>query len=175
MTTIDDIQRLARDYAQRRNTLAERAQQLNEEVERIKRQHLARVRSAARSAADAKKRLEANVAANPHLFERPRTLVMSGIRVGFVKGKGQLIIEDPARVVELIRKRLPEQAAALIAVRETPVKKALANLSVTELKRIGVTLQEAGDQVVVKPTDGEIDKLVAALLKDADRLAEDAA
>ena len=50
----------------------------------------------------------------------------------------------------------------------TPVhKEALAQLSAAELKKIGVTLSEAGDQTVVRPVDSEVDKMVDALLKAA--------
>ena len=47
------------------------------------------------------------------------------------------------------------------------MKEALAQLSAAELKKIGVTLSEAGDQTVVRPVDSEVDKMVDALLKAA--------
>ena len=40
-------------------------------------------------------------------------------------------------------------------------------LSAAELKKIGVTVTDAGDQTVVKPVDSEVDKMVDALLKAA--------
>ena len=39
-------------------------------------------------------------------------------------------------------------------------------MSVSDLKKIGVTVIETGDEVFIKPTDSEIDKLINALLKD---------
>ena len=54
-------------------------------------------------------------------------------------------------------------------MREEPIRKALSELTVTELKRLGVTVEEADDQVVIKPTDSEVDKLVGKLLEDAER------
>uniref|UniRef100_UPI00248EC44C hypothetical protein n=1 Tax=Thalassobaculum salexigens TaxID=455360 RepID=UPI00248EC44C len=74
---------------------------------------------------------------------------------------------NPAKVVELIIKHLPEQTESLIKVTETPVKSALANLPTADLKRIGVTVTQTGDQVYIAPTDSEIDKLVDALVKEA--------
>ena len=44
-----------------------------------------------------------------------------------------------------------------------------------ELKRIGVTVEETGDQIVIKPTDSEVDKLVNALLADAERIESEQA
>ena len=120
-------------------------------------------------------RLKVAIESAPELFVKPRTLVIAGVRIGIQKGKGQIVYGDADQVVKLIRKHFPEQADALIAVKETPVKKALANLSVAELKRIGVTVEETGDQVVIKPTDSEVDKLVAALLREAEKYEEVAA
>ncbi len=70
-------------------------------------------------------------------------------------------------MVARIKKHLPEQADVLIKLKETPVKDALAQLSAAELKKLGVTVSEAGDQVVVKPVDSEVDKMVDALMKEA--------
>lgn len=51
--------------------------------------------------------------------------------------------------------------------KKKPAKDALKQLGVKDLARLGVTLIDAGDEIVIKPVDGEIDKLVNALLKDA--------
>ena len=69
--------------------------------------------------------------------------------------------------MQLIKKHLPDQAELLIDVVETPAKNAIAMLPVTDLKRIGANVKAAGDQVVIKPADGAIDKLVKALVKAA--------
>jgi len=45
-------------------------------------------------------------------------------------------------------------------------KAALANISVADLKRIGCTITDDIDAVLIKPTDSEVDKLVMALLKE---------
>ena len=70
-------------------------------------------------------------------------------------------------MVARIKKHLPEQADVLIRTKEAPVKEALAQLTAAELKKIGVTIEDAGDTVVIKPVDSEVDKLVDALLKGA--------
>jgi hypothetical protein len=97
--------------------------------------------------------------------------VLSGVKLGYQKAKGTLDYDDAEAVCARIRKHLPEQADVLIATRETPVKTALAQLPAADLKRIGVTLSDAGDQIVVKPVDSEVDKMVDALLKDATEAA----
>jgi hypothetical protein len=35
------------------------------------------------------------------------------------------------------------------------------------LKKLGCTVRDTGDEVVIKPVDGDVDKIVRALLKDA--------
>jgi hypothetical protein len=118
-------------------------------------------------AALAEAELRALVSGAPELFERPRTVVMHGVKVGWMKGKGAIEIADAARTVALIRRHLPEQAEALIRVTETPHRPALAQLSVADLRRLGCTVIDAGDEVVIKPMDGELQKLVDRLLAEA--------
>ena len=67
----------------------------------------------------------------------------------------------------LIRRYLPEQADTLIRTVEEPHKPALALLSVADLRRVGCTVVETGEAVVIKAVDSEVDKMVDALLKDA--------
>ena len=62
-----------------------------------------------------------------------------------------------------------------IRVFEVPNKEALAELSAADLKKIGVTLTDTGYVAVIKPVDGEVDKIVAALLKPDVKLCNVAA
>ena len=52
----------------------------------------------------------------------------------------------------------------LIKTVETPQKKALEKLSAAELKKLGVTVGDDEDVVVVRSMDSEIDKIVKLLL-----------
>ena len=133
----------------------------------LRREHLPGIKRALARAAETEAALRALVEANPGCFIRPRTQVFAGIKVGYAKGKGALSFDDADSVVARIKKHLPEQADVLIRTKEAPVKEALAQLSAAELKKIGVTLSEAGDQTVVRPVDSEVDKMVDALLKAA--------
>jgi len=174
MTTLSDIELLTMKYKSARDLLAGRVQGLQDEIERIKRRAMPGIKKAVAAAKQAESELYAAIESAPELFRKPRTLVLSGIRVGYCKGQGQIRYQDPNQVVKLIHKHFPEQADVLIAVRETPVRKALAQLSAAELKNLGVTLVQTGDQVVIKPTDSEVDKVVNALLKEIDTENENA-
>ena len=140
---------------------------LNDQVEALKRAALPDIKRHVARAADAHGRLHELVAGAPGLFVKPRTVIFHNIKIGFEKGWGKIEFADQDRTVALIEKLFPEQAEALIATKKTVVKAALSNLSVGDLKRIGCTIEETEDQVVIRPTDSGVDKIVTALLKEA--------
>ena len=168
--TLTEIEHHARAYADARRVLSERVQALQAEIESAKRRRLVGIKNAVAASADAHDGLLAAIQAAPELFARPRTKVLSGIRLGYVKQKGKLMISDADKTLQLIRRHFPEQADSLIKTTEKPLKTALEQLSVAELKRIGVTLLDDGDKIVIKPTDSEVDKLVDALLAEAEQI-----
>jgi len=167
MTTLIDIELRAKAYAEQRAKLAEAVQTLNDEIVAAKKMHLPAIKRALAKAAERQAELQALIETAPALFVKPRTVILHGVRCGFVKSKGVIEIPDSARTVALIRRYLPEQAETLIRTVEQPHKPSLAQLSVADLKRIGCTVAETGDEVVIKAVDSEVDKMVDALLKDA--------
>ena len=102
-------------------------------------------------------RLSAAIEAAPHLFTKPKTLTIEGIRVGYVKGKGKIEWDNPATVCQLIRRHLPDQADALIITKESPSKPALAALTTCQIRKIGCRLEDTGDTILIKPQDSAID------------------
>jgi len=166
MKTLADIEKLTKDYSLARASLREKVELLNEEIEKIKKARLPQIRKAVEQASERQQALRVAIEESPELFEKPKTVVFHGIKVGFQKGKGEIAWEDEDTVVRLIYKHFPEQADTLIKTIQKPLKTALAQLSVADLKKIGVTVTETGDEVVIKATDTEIDKLVNTLLKD---------
>lgn len=172
MKTIED---LSRDYADERNWLAERVGGYKEELEKLNHRMLPQIKRAVDSVARARAKLENEVGEHPELFVKPKSVTLHGIRVGFAKGKGTISWDDADRVVELIHKHFPEQAEILVKVTETPVKKALAQLSAADLKRLGITVTETGDEVVIKPVDGDVERLVEVLLRASESAVAEAA
>jgi hypothetical protein len=164
---METIECAAKLYANTREALAARVRAADAELEAIKRQRLPGIKAALARAAEAETRLRTVIEAAPELFERPKTVILHGIKVGYRKATGKLIWDDADQVVALIRKHCPDQADVLIVVRETPSKSALSQLSVAELKRLGVRVVETGEEIVIAPTDSEVDRLVDALLKSA--------
>jgi hypothetical protein len=172
MTPIETINQRAEIYAKAHALLTDKVTALQAAQAALRREHLPGIRAGVQRAAEAEDALRALVEANPECFAKPKTRVLAGVKVGYMKGKGTLDYDDADAVVARIEKHLPDQADVLIRLKKTPVKDALAQLPAADLKRLGVTLAEAGDQIVIKPADSEVDKLVEALLKGA---AEEAA
>ena len=167
MTELEKITRRAEVYSKARELLVAKVAALNEGISALRRDMIPDIKRAVARAADAEAALRALVEQNPELFQKPKTQIFSGVKVGYQKGKGTIDFDDADTVVARIKKHFPDQADVLIKVKETPVKDALTQLSAADLKRIGVTVTASGDQVVVKPVDSEVDKMVDALLKDA--------
>jgi len=166
MATMNQIEKLTKDFSEARRALAERVQTLEDEITALKRKYLPGIRKAVEIASERQSSLSAAIEDSPELFLKPRTWLFHGIKIGYQKAKGEILWDDTQQVVKLIRKHFPEQTETLLKITETPVKSSLAQLSVQDLKKLGITVVETGDQIVIKSTDSEIDKLVNALLKE---------
>jgi hypothetical protein len=174
--TLQTIETHVSVYAARRDRLAAELGVLNNEIERLKAEHLPRLRTLANDTAAAKLLLRGALEAAPEIFAKPRTRIIHGVKVGYTKQKGKVAIDDEAAVIKRIRKLLPvDQAELLIRVREHVHKPGCYDLTAADLKRLGIRVAEDEDAVVIKPTDGEIDKLVDTLLDDAGDVEEAAA
>lgn len=172
MSTIAVIEAKTKAFADARAELADLVAELHAEIEAAKRRRLKRIRELVARAHERRAALQAAIEdAGPEAFAKPRTLVLHGIKVGYQKGKGMLEWESEDQVLKLLHKHFPDQVELLIRTTERPNKDALAQLPAADLKRLGITVSEAGDQVVIRPVDGEVDKLVDALLKDAEEEA----
>lgn len=168
--TLEEIARLCRRY---RDALDEK-DALIQEVEtaqrRIARQKLRSMVTLADRISAAETALRAAVEIHPELFKRPKTQTLEGIKVGYRKMPGKIEIADEGRSIVLARKKLPDKADLLINVVEALDKNALRNLGVRELAKIGVTLGEDTDAIVVgvpkSPAGKTLDALIAEGRKD---------
>jgi hypothetical protein len=172
MATMTEIEQLTRDYSEARAYLTGVVTELQAELERIKHPALPLIRQAVGTTGEAHARLHAAVEASPELFTKPKTITIAGVRVGYMKQKGKVVIEDEEKTIARIRKLLPkEQAELLISVKESVHKPSVADLIAADLKRLGISITADDAAVVIKPVDGEVDKLVNALLEEAEKAA----
>lgn len=164
---LDKILDLTKSYATARQVLTQRAQTLESELAEIQRRRIAGLRAAADTVASLETILRAEISAAPELFARPRTLTSCGVTIGYSKGRGRIAWDDNDKVIALIRRHLPDQAAVLILTEERPSADALKNLEARDLARIGARVEGSEDTVVVKPADSGIGKLVKRILEEA--------
>lgn len=167
MSLLNLVELKTKDFSDARRALADRVRALSDEVEKAKRKHLLGIRNAVDKAAEAHAALYGVIEENADLFEKPRTHTFFGVKVGYRKAKGEISWKDADRVVELIREHAPARFDALVKTEYTPRKDVLAEASAEDLKAFGVKVSNDEDEVFIKPSDSEIDKLVTALLKDA--------
>jgi len=167
MTSLADIEARAKKYAEARERVAAIVTDLNGGIEALKRAELPRLKKAIAAAAEQHDALKCLIEDAPELFQKPKTVTFHGLRLGYMKGKGGIVWDDGDAVVAAIQKYLPDQAEALIRWSGKPLKEAINQLDVAALKKIGCRVVDTGEQVVIKPVDSAIDKLVDALLKDA--------
>lgn len=170
MATLNEIERAAQAYADARSTLTAHVQELNNEIELAKRGRLAAIRRAVARAADKQSELSALIADNRALFDKPKTRVLHGVKVGYQKQPGAIEIADETATLERIKKMFAEDREMLeqlIKTTEKPIKDALGELSGDKLKKLGVKVTDDTDKVIIKPADSEVDKIVDALLKGA--------
>lgn len=171
MASLAEIEKLTKDFSSGREDLSKRVRALEEAIQAVKKRHLAGIKKSVAHAAEKQHDLKAALEDSRDLFVKPKTMILHGVKIGFMKAKGKITWSDDDQVVKLIRRHFPDQADILIKTTEKPIKDTLQGLTAAELKRIGVVVQETGDVAVIKSTDNEIDKFVEALLKDEEETA----
>ncbi len=162
MSQMEQIEAAARDLAERCAALDGLRRNLNADIEAIVKPRVAQFAAATDEAAQAHKRLHALIDQSRGLFNRPRTVVLHGIKLGLQKGKGRIDFDDEDKAMQRIQRLLPEQAASLIGCKHFLVRAAIAMLPVADIKRIGGSVVGADDAVFIKP-----ERTIAAGLVDA--------
>ena len=165
VTTMESIAGLCKSYAAARERLADTTEAIRSEQRRALRQRLRGLKARVAEVSAARDRLREAIAENPGLFEKPRTRALEGIKVGYRKQPGRIDC-DEGRTIARIRKLYPDRKAALVRVRESLNHAALKNLDAKILASIGVTVIQVDDQIVIAAANGDLDKLVDALLSD---------
>jgi hypothetical protein len=163
---MNEIEKRAQSYAELRDQLSAIITELNEKVESITREKMPLIKKLVGRSAEKHAELKSAIEASPELFAKPRTVVFHGIKCGFRKNEGHVEFDDAESVVKKIKQYFSNPENYLCIVEE-PNKEALTTLSDNDLKRIGCRVTETGDEVIIKPTDSQVEKKVKALLKGA--------
>lgn len=166
-SAIHEIELLAKKFAADRSALGLRVSHMNHELEQVKRRLIAGIKTAANQAATSRADLVAHITHHPELFEKPRSMTLHGISLGYKKGAGKLDWDSDENVVARIEKIFTkDEAELLIQVKKKPIADALRAFDGKVLAKLGVTVEATGDYVFAKGTDSEIDKLVTKILQE---------
>ena len=175
MATIAEIEKLTKEYADSRGRIASTLMKLEDMIETLKRQYMPGIRAQVRITKGREAALRVAIDDSKELFKRPKTVVFSGLRIGYAKGRGKIEWDDDDKVVRLIEKFFSDQAEILIKTTREPIKKALNALTAAELKKLGITVEETGDVIVIKPVDSQVAKIVDRMLGEKDEAEGEAA
>lgn len=167
MAMMPEIELQAGAVAQAREVMRERIEALDTAIEAVKREHLPGIRQAVVAAKGDLERLYQMVDESRELFEKPRTRTFHDIRVGVMKQRGKVVVDDEAKTIKLIREQLPAaQAELLIKVTERVHKPAVYDLEARDLRRLAIALTDDTDVVTIKLGDSATDRLVNDLVGD---------
>lgn len=166
-------QRLA--IANRELTVRAELQQreLAEAVAPIAEKHRAGIDEAAAQRAEAEAELATLLKASPSLFQSPRSLTVDGVKCGYRKEEDSLDWGDDDLVIKRIEDLHPELYDLLVREKKTLVADALAQLEQRQLAKIGVRLVSGADKAFISIGESDVDKLVKAILSDAQRRVAD--
>lgn len=91
-----------------------RIAQLEADLEVVKQKHLPGLKKQAAKLAAREAELYSAVENAPELFEKPKTLVIAGTKVGFANSIGSVSFEDDAYVVKQVEKHFPDRFDELV-------------------------------------------------------------
>lgn len=172
MKTVKEFETISKDFADARLVLSDRMRAMNDEIEAVKRKYLPIIRHAVNKAKSLKENLSNAIEESRDLFKRPKTMTVHGIKFGLQKVSDDIEWDDEETVINRIKKTMVGQINVLINTKETLCKTALKQLPAPDLKKIGVSLVVGSEQVLIKDTNSDIDKLVQKLLDEDKAAAE---
>lgn len=163
--TITEFEPLCANYDGACAELEEMIAALEADLEAVKAKHLRGLKKQAAIVAAREAELTSAVEASPGQFEKPRTLVIHGCKIGYTNSTGSVAFEDEEQVVKLIEKHFPKRFDELVKTEHTPRKDALRTLLAGELAKLGCRIDGAGDVVLVKRVAGDVEKLINKLIE----------
>lgn len=165
---LDKIEDQAREYAAANAATLRLADDLKAAIAAVCAKQVGKIKTAAQAAAVERETLMSLLADTADLFASPRrSLTVDGVRVGWKKERGKVVITDEAAVVQRIRERLPEDQAELLIRRTERVHKpGVYDLSAGDLKRLGIQIEADADAPFIKDIEVPIDKLIAGLMDE---------
>ena len=165
---LTNYERAAFDLEGAQTLLTETYLKMQNCIAAVEGEYLPEIRKLAGLVARRRAALLANVAEHPADWERPKSTVLHGWKLGWRKQPGTLFVDDEPSVIAKLRAVLKAAAAPLIRVKESLDKAALRDQPADVLAKCGVTLAADTDEPFVTRVGGDVEKAVADLLKRAE-------
>ena len=156
----------------KQDALSEISNKLNRDLEAAKDKYMAEIKKAVCEVADGRADIHNYVDGHRELFDKSRSQTMHGIKVGLQKGRGVIECDNEGKAMDWINKYCTaDQAESLIKRYESLNKPALNDMAPVDLRKMGIRIVNTGDKIVIKDVDGEIEKLIASMLKEKEKEA----
>jgi hypothetical protein len=173
MTELEKLQTAALQLSHHTDALRQELMLLDAEVSAAQAAHMLTIRSLTRSVIKRQTELAEGIKAHPELFDKPRTLIVEGIKFGLRKQPGRMSWADDQQLLNRLDDFFAKgdltraQYDTVVETRYTVVAKGLEKLDAKQLKRLGVTVEADSDAVEIKSVDSDVEKMVKAVIKDA--------
>lgn len=162
--TLVTIEQSCTKLASARSALNAKLVELQTEMDAARRRRIKNIRKAIAKVEELTQATRDLVAAAPDLFEKPKSTLLAGIKVGYQQSKPRLEIPDVDETLLRIQRLLPATAGTYIKTEESLIRAALAQLPAAMQKRLGVKVVEGEDEVIVRPQDTDVEVLCKTLL-----------
>lgn len=164
------MERCAKELATARQTLQADLLLANQALTLIHAQHADKLRTGAKRVAELEGQLLDYVDLSPDLFEKPQSVEFDGVRFGWRKGKGQIVLPKPVqamkRLIGRIRLKLTKrQQEAVLKVEVKVLKGPLGKLDGDTLKKLGIKIEGTDLAPFVTYPESDFDKAVKWWLK----------
>ena len=173
MTELEKLQSAALQLSHHTDALRQELMLLDAEVPAAQAAHMLTIRLMTRCVIKKQAELAEGIKAHPELFDKPRTLIVEGIKFGLRKQPGKMCWGDDEKLFKRLNDMFaaghinPVQYEGVVETRFVLVAKGLEKLDASTLKRLGVTVEADSDAVEIKSVDSDVEKMVKAVIKDA--------
>ena len=104
---------------------------------------------------------------SPHLFIKPRSLAVDGVKAGYRKAEDTLDWDEDEVVAKRILALLPQQYDLLVRTQVSLVADALGALDAEDLRKIGVRTVTGADAHFITVGDNDAEKLTKLVIAAA--------
>lgn len=168
-----DVEAQTKRFAKAHKKLEAALAKLNAQIQKAKKKHYADLETLAGVAGIEKGRLATLITLCAELFKEPRTQVFHSVKVGLRQEALTVGVPDEKATIDAIRKEFPARFKELVDTVESVKVSALKTLNDEDLAKVHAVRLGGNDTIVIKPAGSDVDKAIAAILKDAAEEAVD--